>query len=201
MSRLIWGLLLMKNSIIFIITAILVVSCQQSKSNIEQVKEYQEAANQHNIEGILVMFSDSARLDFGPMGIIQSKNQIRDIHEYDRALNTVIHFEQLREEENRVHCKIIETNNWLNIAGINRLLFTDAVFIFDNDGLIQTLKATLSPESSDSLLKALNNFDIWARENSADKYAQLFQNDSSFTYSYENGKKVLELLRQWQNKQ
>jgi hypothetical protein len=176
---------------------VLLAGCSTSRSPFDVLKKCEVAANEHDVDALLELFSDDAEFDFGPIGIVRGKQAIRHLHEYDRALNTHLRFEGIRVEGTQATCRIIETNDWLSTAGIGELAFSEAVFESDESGLIARVKATMTPESSSLLLDKLGQFDTWAREHQPEAYSRLFNDDGSFDFGYESGVEVLTLLKQW----
>jgi hypothetical protein len=172
-------------------------ACRPSESLPGLLETYQELANNHEVEQLLGMFAEGARLDFGPMGTIEGKDRIGAIHDYDRALNTEVLLENCRTHQRSVTCQTIERNDWLQVAGINRIVYSESVFTFDDANRIVSISATLSSESSDSLGRALSSFGAWAQANEAEEYGVLFREDGSFRYSQESGERVMGLLREW----
>jgi hypothetical protein len=180
---------------------LMIASCSRTPDNLQRVMEYQEHKNQQDLDAALEMFADDASLHFGPLGSLQGREQIRGIQEYDLALNTQLQFDNCRDAKQLVSCRTTETNDWLRLADIESITYEESLFTFTSDGRIQSIAATLSPESGEMLGAAIVQFDAWARSNHPDEYAALFSQDGNFSYSYENGERVLGLLRQWHPEQ
>ena len=153
--------------------------------------------NNHELESTLSMFAEDASLNFGPLGTIVGAAQIRGIHEYDVALETRVIFEDCQAKDQEVSCRAIETNEWLNQVDVDSIIFDETLFVFNSDRRIESISSTLSPESIEVMGAAIADFDAWARSNRADEYSTLFSVDGEFLYNYQNGMKVLGLLRQW----
>lgn len=188
----------MAKYIIFFFLIILLSTCQRSSNPLEIVENYQNLENQHDVEQLLALFSKDAQLNFGPMGVITGQEQIQNIHEYDRALNTNLQMDSCRIDGKKVICQVIEHNDWLRAAGINRLIFTKAEYTISDNNQISAISVTLAPASADSLRRALGSLDTWARKNVPEMYSALFQKDGRFNYSYESGKQILSIIQQWQ---
>ena len=178
--------------------ALLLTACTAPVDNLQRVGEYQDRKNAGDLDAVMEMFTHDAELHFGALGTLQGSDQIRAIHEYDVALATVLSFESCAESGSDVSCTTIESNEWLRLAGIENVTYAESRFSFNGDGRIQTVSATLTPESAAALGQALANFDGWARANRAGEYSALFTDTGKFVYSGDNGKKVLGLLRDWQ---
>ena len=173
-------------------------SCRPAADPLALIATYQERANQHDVDRLMAMFAEDARLDFGPMGAIEGKDRIRGIHDYDRAIQTVLRMENCTQDALTVTCQTVERNEWLLTAGIEEITYSASVFTFNEAGEIEAVSATLSPASAEALGQAMADFSTWAEMNKPVDYAALFRAGGSFKYSYENGIAVLSLLRQWQ---
>lgn len=178
---------------------LLFASCSAKPDYLQRVMEYQNHKNQKDLEFVLGMFTQDASLNFGPLGSLTGIEQVRAIHEYDVALNTKLQFDDCRVAGHEVSCRTTETNDWLKLADIESIAYEESRFAFTPDGRIKSVSATLSPQSGEVLNTAIVQFDAWARSNRPDEYSSLFSKDGSFSYGYENGKQVLDLLRQWQH--
>lgn len=187
----------MRNRLVLLSILFLVVSCSAKPDLVQRVMEYQDHKNQQDLDFVLGMFTEDASLSFGPMGSLAGIEQVRAIHEYDVALDTKLQFEDCNAVDHDVSCRTTETNDWLSLAYIESITYEESRFAFTPDGRIQSVAATLSPESGAVLRAAIARFDTWARANQPDEYAALFSQDGSFAYSFENGERVLDLLRQW----
>jgi len=186
-----------KLSILLLSPILLLASCSTQPDNLALISDYQNQKNGHDLESTLSMFAEDARLNFGPLGSLVGADQIRAIHEYDLALDTKIVFEDCQAKDQEVSCLAIETNKWLDLVDIEFITYDESRFMFDANGRIESISATLSPASSKVLGEAMATFDVWARSNRADEYSALFLPDGNFSYSFENGENVLALLRRW----
>ena len=177
---------------------LLCAACSAPADHVATVKSFEDLKNSGQEDATLALFADDATLDFGPLGTLTGVDQIREIHGYDLALRTQLQFKDCEQLENVVSCGVVETNDWLTTAGIESIDYEETRFTFNDDGQIASIGAIISAESMQQMGAAMSAFDTWARENSADAYAELFTDDGAFDYSYETGEKVLTLLRQWQ---
>ncbi len=176
---------------------LLLAACTAPIDNTQLIKQYQDRKNAGDLEATLAMFTPDAELHFGPLGSLQGHDAVRAIHEYDVALETIVLFDNCTASGNQVSCTVVETNEWLRLAGIAELSYDESVFSISDDGRIESVSAVLSPESGQAMGAALTTFDGWARMNRAEDYAALFSEGGDFVYSYDNGLRVLELLREW----
>lgn len=166
---------------------------------LELVERYQSLSNQHRVDELLMLYADDAELDFGPMGVIRGKEQIRGIHEYDRAIDTVLSMHHCQSDANGIACQTVEKNNWLRTAGIAEINYDKTVISLNKAGLIERVSAQPSPESGAVLGRAMQEFGAWAQAHEPSAYAELFRDDGSFIFGYESGQRVLNLLQQWKS--
>ncbi len=177
---------------------LLMTACSPPDDLLQRVTAYQDACNRHDIDEVMALYARDARLEFGPLGSIEGTERIRGIHEYDRAINTELHFEDCTVDYRTVTCRAVENNDWLRTARLDPLVYSASIFTFNRRGLIETTVAQMSPESARRLGKVMARFNAWARENAAWEYSELFRPDGGFRYIYDSGGKILGLLQQWQ---
>ncbi len=177
---------------IFVLSA-----CDSPDDLLRRVADYEEACNRHDVDTVLSLYAEDARLEFGPLGTIEGKDRIRGVHEYDRAIDAELLFENCSVEYRAVTCRAVENNQWLVTAGLEPLVYSASIFEFNRRGQIETTVARMSPQSAQVLGQVMARFNAWARKNAAWEYSELFRPDGSFEYSYDSGGKILELLRQW----
>lgn len=160
------------------------------------VQAYQQAKNNQDVEALAAMFAGDAEFELVGMGTMVGSEQIRALDEYDVGINTWLEFSNCTEEGNTVTCDVVETNDWLDAAGLSENRYTSSVFTFE-DGLITNISATLSPESAQALGQVLQAFTPWIAQNHPEAMPTLFTSENQFIYSRENGVLVVSLLREW----
>ena len=146
------------------------------------------------------LFADDPHLDFRPLGTIKGRVAIRGILEYDLALNTHLDLQNCEVNGREVRCHVVESNDWLKMAGIQSITYDENRFVFVEDGRIDSVIARLSAESEQMIGKAMAEFHQWAIVNQPEEYARLFSEDGAFIYNRENVENVLVLLKNWRGK-
>ena len=189
----------MRRPITAVGVALFLVACTSPPDPLDTVMAFQEHKNVGNLDGVVALFADEPSLHFGPLGTISGLADVRAILEYDLALNTHLEFQDCTIHEAEVSCRVVETNDWLETAGIESIDYDENRFAFSEDGRIQSVHATLSMDSAQSLGAAVGQFHQWATENRPSEYSQLFSPNGAFNYSGENAHKVLDLLRAWRD--
>ncbi len=160
------------------------------------VQAYQEAKNRQDVEALAAMFAEDAEFELVGMGTMVGREQIRALDEYDVGINTRLEFSNCVQEGNRVTCDVVETNDWLDAAGLSENRYTSSVFTFE-EGLITRISAALSPESAQATGQVLQVFAPWIAQNHPEAMPKLFTPENQFIYSRENGVLVVSLLREW----
>ena len=169
-------------------------ACAAPVDPVRLIDTYTQQANNHQVEAAVAMFAPDARLDFGPIGVVQGHDDIRMIAEYDRVLNTQLQIHDCVAEGLRAVCRATENNNWLTIAAVGEIEFDAVTFDFNDDGLIAGLSASLSPPSMAGMTDAMSRFDGWARSTHPERYGDLFLSDGRFKFGSRAGQEVIALL-------
>lgn len=170
-------------------------ACSSSPDHLGTVMEFAQRKNDADLESVMELFADDPSLHFGPLGTISGLTDVRNILEYDLALNTHLQFEDCKVDGQEVSCRVVETNDWLGTAGIESIEYDENRFVFSEDGRITAVHATISAASAQSMGAAVAEFHQWATTNRPEAYAELFSEGGAFVYSGENADKVLVLLR------
>ena len=171
--------------------------CAAAVDPVRLIDTYTQHANNHEVEAAVAMFAPDARLDFGPIGVVQGHDEIRKIAEYDRALKTQLRIHDCIEEGLRAVCRATENNDWLAIAAVGEIEFSTVTIDFNEDGLIAGLSASLSPPSMAGMTDAMMRFDGWARSTHPQRYTALFFSDGRFRFGSRAGREVIALLELW----
>lgn len=179
------------------IVSFVLAACSATDDHLDSVLEFQKRKNAADLESVLELFAADPSLHFGPLGTITGLAEVRDILEYDLALNTHLQFEDCQASELEVSCRVIESNDWLKTVDIESITYDENRFVFTADGRIESIGATLSAESGQLLGTAMTEFHEWATINKPAEYGDLFSADGKFVYSRENAEAVMALLRNW----
>lgn len=174
-------------------------ACSPADNHLDSVLQFQKHKNAADLESVLELFADDPSLHFGPLGTITGLAEVRNILEYDLALNTRLQFEDCRASELEVSCRVIESNDWLKTVDIESITYDENRFTFNTEGRIQSVGATLSAESGRVLGTAMAEFHEWATIHKPVEYGALFSADGKFVYGRENAEAVMALLRIWRS--
>lgn len=175
------------------------VACSPTPDVLGTVQNFQKHKNDGDLDSALMLFVDQPSLHFGPLGTISGLADVRNILEYDLALNTHLQFKECKVNELVVSCRVIESNDWLKTVDIESITYDENRFAFTADGQIESVSSTLSAKSGQSLGAVMAEFHEWATTHMPVEYGELFSEDGGFVYSRENADRVLTLLRIWRN--
>ena len=181
------------------IIVLLTASCTADVDRLQIVADFERYKNAHDTEQALTLFATDAELDFGPMGKLVGHEAIRRIEGYDTALATRLALDACAVEDKDVVCRITVTNRWLAIAGIEPITYEEARFAIDDSGKIVAVAAVPPPASQAAMDQVMAAFAEWAQQHEGERFAALFDAQGNFQFSYDNGEKVLQLLREWQD--
>lgn len=176
-----------------ILLASLAACAGKSPDVVALTEDYVRKANVHDIPAIMRMFAEDAQFELVGQGL----DAIRALHEYDKALQTTLTLQDCAADGLSVTCEIVERNNWLDAARLDEI-FYPSVFTFNEAGLIQSITATVSSEDGRAMGAVLAEFIPWLKAERAAESAPLFDPEGQFMYNEENGRLVVQLLKEWQ---
>ncbi|MFQ6088007.1 MAG: nuclear transport factor 2 family protein [Candidatus Methanofastidiosia archaeon] len=165
------------------------------KTILEPVKAYEKAYNSHDFKRIMSLYAEDATFEVVGQFVLKGKEKIRDITEYDIALNIHMSFGGCITKGDKVICELAETNDWLKTASIIEAHYT-AKFVF-SEGLIKLIRAEATPETKQAFNHVLNPLMEWAYKERPQQLTEMMP-EGEFVYSTESAKRWLVLLREWQ---
>jgi hypothetical protein len=171
---------------------LLVLSCSPKPADV--VKSYVKAYNAYDREELLSLHSENARFEVVGEISLQGKEEIRDLAEYDFALKIKMALGEYRTRGDTVLCELTESNDWLEVAGIEVANYSAAFVV--KDGLIESIRARQTPETERAFKKVLNPFLEWASEQRPQQVEQMTP-QGKFIYNAENARRSLLMLREW----
>jgi len=164
---------------------------------LKKVQTFQYAANHHEIEKILAMFTDDARFYMVGQDRLKGKEQIRRFFEYDAGVNGELEFIDCTCESDMVSCRMLERNERLKTVGVSELLYTSCVFTFRKE-LIRGFMAIRDVETARTHDKVWPVFRAWVAQNYQSDYTKMFKPEGRFIRNHENGARSVILLKEWQ---
>jgi hypothetical protein len=186
-----------KLKIMKIATIILIslVSISCNHNGISVVKTYMELHNSHDIEGAMLLYHDDIEFELVGTWIKSGKEEIRQLEEWDKALNSNLKFEAFEMQGDSVFCKVIEKNDWFKAVGIEQIIHDPTVFIVTR-GHIMKIVAKPSQEIGKEIGAKLGSVYAWSKIAKDTTINELIK-DGKFIYTEESAKKWLKLLDNW----
>jgi len=176
---------------------LLITGCQKQKHNPKQVLlNYIIAANEHNIEKVYSMYSDSIVWYLGPF-ILKGKGEAIKPLWFDKGANTKLMISNVLVNGDTVDFNLLETNDVLHALGVNQLHHSPR-FIF-NDGLIKTILSTKLPGEFQAYADSISAFRKWLSENEPEVYNK-FWPDGKFVFSEERGRVMPVEIKKWRER-
>ncbi|MFQ5891758.1 MAG: nuclear transport factor 2 family protein [Candidatus Methanofastidiosia archaeon] len=161
---------------------------------LEGVKAYERAYNSHDFKKIMSLYAEDATFEVVGQFVLKGKEKIRDITEYDIALNIHMSFSGCIKKGDKVICELAETNDWLKTAGIIEAYYS-AKFVF-SDGLVKLIRAEATPETRKAFSQVINPLMQWAHKERPQQLTEMIPT-GEFVYGAESARRWLTLLREW----
>jgi hypothetical protein len=182
----------MKTTII-IILSLFTISCTQN--SLKLVKTLEKLHNLHDIEGAMSLYHNEIEFEIIGTWIKSGKEEIRELEEWDRALNSNLKFESIYVKGDSVFCKVIEKNDWFKAVGIQQIVHDPTIFVVSN-GLIKKIIANPKKEVGEQIGAIIGSIYSWSNITNDNTINELIK-DGEFIYSEESAKKWLKLLKKW----
>ena len=176
---------------------ILICGCepQNNKPGIV-LDEYIKAANEHNIEKVRSMYSDSIVWHFGPFTFKGKEEAITPL-KFDKGANTILIVSNVISNGDTVDFDLLETNDVITALGIKQLHHFPRFII--NNGLISRKLSRKPPLEFQSFSDSVASFADWLSHNSPEIYNQ-FWPIGKFNFSEETGRKMPAEIKKWRRR-
>ena len=158
------------------------------------VEAFQDAANRHAIDEIMAMFADDAEFELEGLARLVGKKEIRTIFEYDAGVKGEIQLINCTAKTDTVSCQLVERNDRLRAAGLDRLLYPSCVLSFTNK-LIRSWRAVPDPEPARAFDQFWGAVRLWISEHYPADYARIFTREGRFIRNRDNGERAVQLAR------
>ena len=175
---------------------VLILSCSSDLK--DRVEIYEKAHNNHDVEGALSCFTEDFVFEVSGHCIAEYKYKMRELEEWDAAINSQFTFTDVKIFGDTVVCKLIERNDWFRLAGIDAIYY-DSIRITFRNGLIEAMEAEQNEKSIIAAQEAFQSFIEWAAEEHSYELAELMYG-IEFVFSKDNADRWLSLLREWRKK-
>jgi hypothetical protein len=168
-----------------------------SKDNRSVLNQYISTHNSHDVDKSLSFYTNDISFELTGTWIKEGKSQIRELEEWDAALNSKLSFFITDESGDSLFCKGTEENDWFKGVGINKIEYDSIIFIF-TDGLIAKVIANPSVETNKRIAEAFGNVLEYTKVTGNNILQELIPN-GEFLYSEESAVKWLRLFDEMKN--
>ncbi|HBC45407.1 MAG TPA: hypothetical protein DEO84_05835 [candidate division Zixibacteria bacterium] len=183
-------------SLMIVLFLFSLLACSQSSSRKAVVASYERAYNAHQVDSLLVLFTENAQYEFTGMETpLVGKEAIAEKARYDSTLDSQIKLIIERTKRDTVFVNAMESNNWLFTAGLQPNVYSSIAFVIVN-GKIKRVRAELSEPSVAAINAVMGALIPWAQENEPEKLGRLLSG-GGFAYNRESAVLSLELLDNW----
>jgi hypothetical protein len=142
------------------------------------------------------LFTEDARIEIKGVGIVaQGRAELDDFFDFGQTVKSRLAEFELRVVNDSVFCQIEEDNDCLRLLGLEPLIY-DALFIVEGKR-IKTVLITPDPASRSRLMSKGIVFLGWLRRSQPAALNELMP-DGKFRFTAENGRRLIELINQWQ---
>ena len=162
------------------------------------VEAFQNAANRHAIDEVMAMFADDAEFELEGLARLVGKKDIRSIFEYDEGVKGEIQLINCTTKTDTVSCQLVERNDRLRAAGLDKMLYPVCVLSFTNK-LIRSWRAVPDPESARAFAQFWGAVRLWIAKNHPDDYARMFTPEGLFIRGRDNGERAVQLAREYRS--
>jgi len=165
----------------------------------ERLAAYLEAHNRNDVEATVAFFTADAEFGMDHQFTLKGRDAIHDIVAWDATLKSNISFSEISGNGQVLTVdRIVERNQWFELAGIQEVTYRPGTRIAFEGGQITAIQAAqLSEESIRAVTEAMDKFMPWAAANHPEKIQRILP-DGRFAYNAEAATIWLELLRDWQ---
>ena len=175
---------------VMLVTAILLAACATDKTAV--VDAYRTAYNAGDVDGVMSLMADDAVFHVIKVFDLEGKEAIRNVAEYDTTLHLVMAMRDLRTSGDTVSCMLIETNDWLELTGIDSAVYS-AQFVVEG-GAITAIRAESSPSTATAMARAMVPMMGWALGSQPDEFNKLII-DGRMLFNADNAHRIMRLTR------
>lgn len=183
---------------LFLILLVVAAACSRGLESQKIVEAYQNAANNHQIDSLMTLYSRDASADFiGVGGSLTGLDALRDWAMYDSMLHSQRSLVIARAHKDSVICAGTENNDWLTTLNLPPSQYSSVIFIVQK-GKIHSLSMELDNSSAARINTVMGQLIPWAQENRPEAFSVLM-GEGEFKFTAQSAQIMLELARQWRN--
>jgi hypothetical protein len=167
----------------------------------ERFEAYIEAHNKHDIEAELALYADEVVFEVPQNTAILAREDLRPRLEWEAVTESHLSMSGVEIEGDTVTInELVETSTWLQLAGIEEMVYEPGTQLVFADGLIsEVLPASPTRESQEAVELAMNQLMDWVMEHRPEALEGM--PGGQLPYDGEGARKLLELLVTWREAQ
>ena len=187
---------LIKITFLMLLTVLIFFACAK-KDPALLLQQYETAYNSHNVDNIEDLLADSVIFKFDETMLIEGKDDIKNLIQYDSVLNAQLVFSNVQVSGDTAHLTLTEKNDWLKMANVEEYPYGSGEIVFDNDGKITFFRVDEDKTSAKDFNKIFTSIVDWAQKDHKEEVDDLLETG----YNARNAERWLTLLKQWQDDQ
>jgi len=189
--------------------ASLALACGGQESGVEDeglVRErfnaYIEAHNDHDIEAELGFYADEIIFEVPQNTALMKREDLRPRFEWEAATDSQLSMSGIEIDGNTVTIiDFVETSTWLQLAGIEEIVYAPGTKIVFTGGLItEVLPSPPVAESQDAVGSVMDELMTWVMENHPEELEGMLPG-GQLPYDGAGARKLLELIAAWREAQ
>jgi hypothetical protein len=163
----------------------------------ERFEAYIQAHNSHDIEAELALYADEVVFEVPQNTAILAREDLRPRLEWEAVTESHLSVSGIEIDDGTVTINdLVETSKWLQLAGIEAMVYEPGTQLVFADGLIsEVLPAPPTEASQDAVELAMNELMDWVMENRPEALEGM--PGGQLPYDGEGARKLLELLAAW----
>ena len=183
----------MKFALIIVGVTLIFFACAK-KDPAMLLQQYEAAYNTHNVDNIEDLLADSVVFKFDETMLIEGKDDIRNLIQYDSVLNAQLVFSNIQVNGDTAHFTLTEKNDWLKMAHVEEYPYGNGELVFDNDGKVTFFRVDEDKTSAKDFNKIFTSIVDWAQKDHKEEVDDLLETG----YNAKNAERWIVLLKQWQ---
>jgi hypothetical protein len=173
----------------------MVFSCTQKNNDL--IIRYEKLHNSHDIDEVMKLFHNDITFELIGTWIKSGKKEIRELEEWDSALNSNLTFKSISIHKDSIFYKVVEKNDWFKGVGIDELFHDPTIFIVKDDKILKII-ANPNPETGKKIHKAIQSLYYYSNTARDSTINDLIV-DGEFIYSKTAANKWKIIFKDWKD--
>ena len=159
------------------------------------VQAYEEAYNQHDLEGVTALFADDAMVQNAWINGVY-KDDIKNRHDFNFGVNSTIQNSDCSLVKDTVTCKAVTWDDCITAAGLDGFHFTSVEYVFE-DMKIYRINGPITSEDSQANNGFMNAMFFWSPANRPEENAKMYDSNNNLISNHETGMIVSKLCQEY----